>query len=105
MGFGLGFGFRRLPIQQHFAGNLFSIGLIGLGAVVCLDIENASLYYQYTFTLPYLIHVLSGFLEIMLFAFDSLYPPDKGPPFTIYSNFFALGMAGLAIGFEYPNIE
>lgn len=102
MGFGLGIGFRRMPVRQHLAGNLFSAGLIGLGAVVCLDIEHASLYYQYTFTYPYLIHVLSGFIGIMLFAFDSRYPPENGPPLTIYSNFLALGMAGLAIGFEFP---
>ena len=105
MGFGIGIGFRRMPVRQHLAGNLFSAGLIGLGAVVCLDIEHASLYYQFTFTYPYLIHVLSGFLGIMLFAFDSLYPPANGPPLTIYSNFLALGMAGLAIGFEFPLVE
>lgn len=100
MGMGIGIGFRRMPIRQHLAGNLYSAGLIGLGAVLCLDIQDQALYYQFTFTYPFLIHIISGFIGIMLFAFDSLYPPDNGPPITIYSNFFALGMAGLVIGFE-----
>ncbi len=100
MGFGFGIGFRRMPVMKHIAGNIFSTGLIGLGAVLCLDIEDNALYYQYTLTYPYLIHILSGFIGIMLFAFDSLFPPENGPAITFYSNFFALGMAGLAIGFE-----
>ena len=52
MGFGAGFGFRNLPIIRRFAGNIFSIGVIGLGAVICLDLFNAILYFQFTFTLP-----------------------------------------------------
>lgn len=100
MGFGFGIGFRRMPVMKHLAGNIFSTGLIGLGAVLCLDLEDNALYYQYTLTYPYLIHILSGFIGIMLFAFDSLFPPENGPAITFYSNFFALGIAGLAIGFE-----
>jgi hypothetical protein len=102
MGFGLGLGYRRMPVFQRIAGNLFSMGLIGLGAVVCFDIENWSIYYQLTFTFPYLIHVLSGFVGIMMFAFDNIFPPENGPPITLYSNFLAIGMAGLAIGFKFP---
>lgn len=102
MGFGIGLGFRRMPVLQRIAGNLFSMGLIGLGAVVCFDIVDWSIYYQFTFTFPYLMHILSGFIGIMLFAFDNILPPKNGPPFTLYSNFLAIGMAGLAIGFKFP---
>ena len=103
MGFGLGLGFRRMPVFQRIAGNLFSMGLIGLGAVVCFDIEDWAIYYQLTFTFPYLIHILSGFIGIMMFAFDNIFPPENGPPVTLYSNFLAIGMAGLAIGFKFPS--
>ena len=103
MGFGVGFGFRNLPIIKRFAGNIFSAGLIGLGIVLCLDFFEATLYYHLTFTFPYLCHVITGFVGIMLFAFDSVFPPVPGkPPFTIYSNIVALGTAGLAVGFFIP---
>jgi hypothetical protein len=104
MGFGLGFGYRRMPVMQRIAGNLFSVGVIGLGTVVCFDLLDAKIYYQYTFTFPYLIHILSGFIGIMMFAFDNIFPPDNGSPFTMYSNFIALGMAGVAIGFKFPPV-
>jgi hypothetical protein len=102
MGFGLGLGYRRMPVYPRIAGNLFSAGVIGLGLVVCLDIVNTAVYYQFTYTYPLLFHILSGFIGIMLFAFDSIFPLETGPPITIYSNFVALGIAGLAIGFKYP---
>jgi hypothetical protein len=102
MGFGFGIGFRRMPVLQRIAGNLFSAGIIGLGGIVCLDIEDRSIFYQYTFTYPYLIHILSGFIGIMMFAFDNIFPPENGPPISIYSNFLAIGMAGLAIGVKVP---
>ena len=102
-GFGAGFGFRRLPLIRIIAGNVFTVGVIGLGAVFCLDFFASTLYYQITFTLPLLVHVLAGFVGIMLFAFDSIFPPVPGePPITIYSNIVALGMAGLAVGFLIP---
>jgi len=105
MGFGAGFGFRRLPIIKRIAGNIFTVGLIGLGAVLCLDWLTSTLYIQITFTAPFLVHFLSGFVGIMLFAFDSVFPPVPGePPFTIYSNIVALGVAGLAIGLLIPPI-
>jgi len=105
MGFGAGFGFRRLPIIKRIAGNIFTVGLIGLGAVLCLDWLTSTLYQQITFTMPFLVHFLSGFVGIMLFAFDSVFPPVPGvPPFTIYSNIVALGIAGLAIGLLIPPI-
>ena len=103
MGFGAGFGFRSLPIVRRFAGNIFSMGVIGLGAVICYDFYTNTLYIQQTFTVPFLVHVLAGFIGIMLFAFDSVFPPIPGfPPVTIYSNFVGLGVAGLAIGFLFP---
>jgi hypothetical protein len=106
MGFGAGFGFRNLPLIRRIAGNILSAGLIGLGAVVCFDILNAVINFQFTFTLPFLIHVITGFVGIMLFAFDSIFPPIPGkPPVSIYSNIVALGMAGSAIGFLLPPIE
>jgi hypothetical protein len=104
MGFGFGIGFRRMPVMKRIAGNLFSVGVIGLGGIVCLDVEDWSIYYQYTFTYPLLLHILSGFIGIMMFAFDNIYPPENGPPISIYSNFIAIGMAGLAIGFKIPQI-
>ena len=105
MGFGAGFGFRQLPIIKRIAGNIFTLGLIGLGAVLCLDWLTSTLYQQITFTMPFLVHFLSGFVGIMLFAFDSIFPPIPGsPPFTIYSNIVALGIAGLAIGLLIPPI-
>jgi hypothetical protein len=105
MGFGAGFGFRGLPIIRRLAGNIFSIGVIGLGAIVCLDFFASTLYYQITFTLPLLVHVLAGFVGIMLFAFDGIFPPIPGkPPVTIYSNIVALGVAGLAVGILIPPI-
>ena len=103
MGFGVGFGFRNLPIFKRFAGNIFSAGLIGLGIVLCLDLLLSTLYYQITFTLPLLVHIIAGFVGIMLFAFDSVFPPVPGkPPITIYSNIVALGTAGLAVGLLIP---
>jgi hypothetical protein len=102
MGFGFGIGLRRMPILERIAGNLFSAGIIGLGGIVCLDIEDWSIYYQYTFTYPLLIHVLSGFIGIMMFAFDNIFPAENGPPISVYSNFLAIGMAGLAIGLKVP---
>ena len=105
MGFGAGFGFRGLPIIRRIAGNIFSIGVIGLGAIVCLDFFASTLYYQITFTLPLLVHVLAGFVGIMLFALDTIFPPIPGkPPVTIYSNIVALGLAGLAAGALIPPI-
>ena len=105
MGFGAGFGFRQLPIIKRIAGNIFTVGLIGLGAVLCLDWLTSTLYQQITFTMPFLVHFLSGFVGIMLFAFDSIFPPIPGtPPVTIYSNIVALGIAGLAIGLLIPPI-
>ena len=104
MGFGFGIGFRRMPVMKRIAGNLFSAGVIGLGGIVCLDIEDWSIYYQYTFTYPLLLHILSGFIGIMMFAFDNIYPPENGPPISLYSNFIAIGMAGLAIGFKIPQV-
>jgi hypothetical protein len=102
-GFGAGFGFRGLPIIRRIAGNIFTVGVIGLGAVFCLDLFASTLYYQITFTLPLLVHVLAGFVGIMLFAFDSIFPPIPGkPPVTIYSNIVALGIAGLAAGTLIP---
>lgn len=106
MGFGAGFGFRGLPIIKRIAGNIFSLGVIGLGAVFCLDFFDSVLHFQFTFTLPLLLHVIAGFVGIMLFAFDSIFPPVPGkPPVTIYSNIVALGVAGLAVGILIPPID
>jgi hypothetical protein len=102
MGFGLGFGYRRLPVFPHLAGNLFSIGFIGYGGVLCLDIQDRAIYYQYTDFFPYLIHIISGFIGIMMFAYDNIFPSENGLPFTFYSNFIGIGMAGVAVGFEFP---
>jgi len=105
-GFGAGFGFRGLPIIKRIAGNIFSLGLIGLGVVFCLDLFDAILHFQFTFTIPLLLHVIAGFVGIMLFAFDSIFPPIPGkPPVTIYSNIVALGVAGLAVGVLIPPID
>lgn len=105
-GFGAGFGFRGLPIIKRIAGNIFSLGLIGLGVVFCLDFFDAVLHFQFTFTIPLLLHVIAGFVGIMLFAFDSIFPPIPGkPPVTIYSNIVALGVAGLAVGVLIPPID
>ena len=102
-GLGAGFGFRGLPIIRRIAGNIFSVGLIGLGATICFDFFQGVLFYQLTFTIPFLVHILAGFVGLMLFAFDSLFPPIPGtPPFTIYSNIVALGFAGLTVGFMIP---
>ena len=102
-GFGAGFGFRGLPLIRRIAGNILSAGLIGLGAVLCFDFFQGVLYFQFTFTIPFLVHILAGFMGLMLFAFDSVFPPIPGkPPVTIYSNIVALGMSGLAVGFMIP---
>ena len=106
MGFGAGFGFRGLPLIRRIAGNIFTVGAIGLGAVLCLDLFEGVLHLQFTFTLPLLIHIIAGFVGIMLFAFDSVFPPVPGkPPVTIYSNIVALGFAGLAVGILIPPID
>jgi hypothetical protein len=53
-----------------------------------------------------LVHVIAGFVGIMLFAFDSIFPLVPGkPPVTIYSNIVALGVAGLAVGILIPPID
>ena len=104
-GFGAGFGFRGLPLIRRIAGNILSAGLIGWGAVLCFDCFQGVLYFQFTFTMPFLVHILAGFMGLMLFAFDSVFPPIPGkPPVTIYSNIVALGVAGLAAGFMIPSI-
>ena len=84
------------------SGNVYSFGVLGLGSVVCIDLLLATIYSQFTFTLPLLIHILSGFAGIMMFPvhFDKLYA--SGFPLTIYSNFIALGVAGLAVGLMIP---
>jgi hypothetical protein len=105
-GLGVGFGFNQLPIIKRLAGNIISLGAIGLGVVLCLDLFEGILHFQLTFTLPMLLHVLVGFVGIMLFAVDTVFPPIPGkPPIHIYSNMVALGMAGLAIGLIIPPIE
>jgi hypothetical protein len=105
MGFGAGFNFRQIPIIKRIAGNIFTVGVIGLGAVLCFDWLTSTLYQQITFTIPLLVHILSGFVGLMLFAFDSIFPPVPGePPFTTCSNTVALGIAGLAIGLLIPPI-
>lgn len=50
----------------------------------------------------YLIHIISGFLGVMMFAFDNIFPPENWLPFTLYSNFAGIGMAGVAVDFEFP---
>lgn len=84
------------------SGNVYSFGVLGLGAVVCIDPLLATVYIQQTFTLPLLIQILAGFAGIMMFPvhFDKLY--TSGFPLTIYSNFFAMGLSGLAIGLLIP---
>jgi hypothetical protein len=102
MGFGLGFGYRRLPVFPRLAGNIISVGFIGYGGVLCLDIQDEIIYYQFTTFFPYLIHIISGFIGIMMFAFDNIFPPESGLPFTFYTNFIGIGIAGVAVGFEFP---
>jgi hypothetical protein len=99
---GMGFGAGIADTIGLFSGNIYSLGVIGLGGVLCIDAFAKTIYAQYTFTFPLLIHVLSGFVGIMMFPIhlDSLY--TSGLPFKIYSNFVAFGLSGLTIGVPIP---
>jgi len=98
MGAGAGIG----DTIGMITGNVYSLGVVGYGAIVCVDFMLATVYVLFTFMLPLLIHILSGFTRIMMFPvhFDKLYA--SGFPLFIYSNFLALGVAGLAIGLTIP---
>jgi hypothetical protein len=95
MGFGAGIGDKFGSVT----GLLYSGGVIGLGGVICLDAIAKTLYVQYTFTFPLLIHVLSSFVGIMMFPVDFDFISNNYLPFFIYSNFIAIGYSALAIGF------
>ena len=53
-----------------------------------------TIHINYGFIYPMYFGFLSGFIGVMMFAVDSLFPPPGGPPITFYSNFFALGWTG-----------
>ena len=99
MGFGAGIG-DKIGL---LTGNVFSLGVIGLGGVFCMDPFAKTIYVQYTFTFPLLLHILSGFAGIMMFPVNFNFISSSGFPFAIYSNFIAFGISGLAIGIPIPS--
>ena len=94
VGIGVGMGFRRMPLIRRFAGNIGFVGLLIVGGLLCYNWLEHTLHINYGFIYPMYFGFLSGFVGIMMFAVDSLFPPPGGPPITLYSNFLALGWTG-----------
>jgi hypothetical protein len=94
MGFGGGIGDKFGSIT----GLLYSGGIIGLGAVLCLDALIKTIYVQFTFTFPLLLHILASFVGIIMFPVDFDFISANFLPLFIYSNFIAIGYSALAIG-------
>ncbi len=94
MGFGGGVGDKFGSIT----GLLYSGGIIGLGAVLCFDALMKTIFVQYTFTFPLLLHILVSFVGIMMFPVDFDFISENFLPLFIYSNFIAIGYSGLTIG-------
>ena len=95
MGFGGGIGDKF----GSLTGLLYSGGIIGLGAVLCFDALMKTIYVQFTFTFPLLLHILASFVGIMMFPVDFDFISTNLLPIFIYSNFIAIGYSALAIGF------
>ena len=95
MGFGGGIGDKF----GSLTGLLYSVGIIGLGAVLCFDALMKTIYVQFTFTFPLLLHILASFVGIMMFPVDFDFISTNLLPIFIYSNFIAIGYSALAIGF------
>ena len=95
MGFGGGIGDKF----DSLTGLLYSVGIIGLGAVLCLDALMKTIYVQFTFTFPLLLHIFASFVGIMMFPVDFDFISTNFLPLFIYSNFIAIGYSALAIGF------
>ena len=94
MGFGVGIGDKFGAIS----GLLYSFGVIGLGGLLCIDALAKTIYVQFTFTFPLLLHVLSSFIGIMMFPVKFDFLAASGLPIFIYSNFIAIGYSALSIG-------
>lgn len=94
MGFGAGIGDKFGSVT----GLLYSGGIIGLGAVLCFDALMKTIYVQYTFTFPLLLHIITSFIGIMMFPVDFDFISENYLPLFIYSNFIAIGYSALAIG-------
>jgi hypothetical protein len=104
VGFGVGIGFRRMPIIRRFAGNIGFVGLLVVGGLLCYNWLERTLHINYGFIYPMYFGFLSGFIGIMMFAVDSLFPPPGGPPITLYSNFLALGWTGYTSWIDLTSI-
>lgn len=94
MGFGGGIGDKFGVLS----GLLYSLGVIGLGGVFCIDALAKTIYIHYTFTFPLLLHLLSSFVGIMMFPVNFDFLATSGLPIFIYSNFIAIGYAAMVIG-------
>ena len=94
MGFGGGIGDRFGIIT----GLLHSGGIIGLGGVFCFDLLAQTIYVQYTFTFPLLLHILASFIGIMMFPVNFDFISENYLPLYIYSNFIGIGYSAVAIG-------
>jgi len=94
IGFGLGFGYRRLPIIQRFAGTIGFVGVLVVGGLLCFNWLEGKIHLNVGFIYPTFLGFMSGFVGVLMFAVDSLIPPPGGPPFTLYSNFVAIGCVG-----------
>ena len=63
--------------------NLVSGGIIGLGGVFCFDLLAQTIYVQYTFTFPLLLHILASFIGIMMFPVNFDFISEKYLPLFI----------------------
>jgi hypothetical protein len=95
LGGGISFGFRRLPIVRRVAGNIFFSGVIVGGVVLCFDPVNFTTYFLLSAVVPPWLGFISGYVGIMLFGYDNIFPLPI--PFTFYSNFIAFGVAGFTV--------
>ncbi len=99
---GMGFGAGIADTIGLFTGNVYSFGVIGLGGILCIDAFAKTIYVQYTFTFPLLIHILSGFIGVMMFPVNLNFI-SSSLPIVIYSNFVAFGLSGLTVGIPVPS--
>ncbi|MFH1013004.1 MAG: hypothetical protein V1769_00650 [Thermoplasmatota archaeon] len=99
---GMGFGAGIADTIGLFTGNVYSFGVIGLGGIFCIDAFAKTIYVQYTFTFPLLIHILSGFIGVMMFPVNLNFI-SSSLPIAIYSNFVAFGLSGVTVGIPVPS--
>jgi hypothetical protein len=92
-GFGLGIGIQ----ERLFNGFTHFLALVGgLGAVICLDPIEGTIYTLISYLLPVLVGYLAGYMGFIIFA---VYPG------VLYSNLVMLGFTPLTVWVQFPPVE